>query len=88
MVLEVVASGRLSDDKTALQEYTVSKFGAMPKYEIVKEEGPVHKRTFFAEVSVLDKVWGSGKAQSKKRAELAAAKKALEALAAQQQKKK
>jgi ribonuclease-3 len=84
IILKVVASGRLSDDKTALQEYTVSKFGVMPKYEIIKEEGPVHKRTFYAEVSISDKAWGVGNARSKKKAELAAAKKAMEALAGEE----
>lgn len=81
LVMEVVASNQLSDDKTALQEYTVSRFGVMPKYEIIKEEGPVHNRIFYAQVSVSEKIWGEGKEHSKKKAELAAAKEALAALA-------
>lgn len=81
LILEVVTSEQLSDDKTALQEYTVSRFGVMPRYEIFKEEGPVHKRIFYARVLIDGKLWGKGKEYSKKKAELAAAKKALAALA-------
>ncbi len=82
LILKSVSAERLSDDKTALQEYAVSKFGVMPDYEIVLEEGPVHDRVFSAEVSISRKVWGRGSGGSKKKAELAAAKEALEALAA------
>jgi len=82
LILKSVSAERLSDDKTALQEYVVSKFSVMPDYEIVLEEGPVHERVFSAEVSVSGKVWGCGMGGSKKKAELAAAKEALEALTA------
>lgn len=80
LILEVAVAERLSDDKTALQEQAVSEFGVMPDYRIVKEEGPVHKRIFYSEVCISGKVWGKGKGYSKKKAELAAAKEALEAL--------
>lgn len=80
LILRTIATERLSDNKTALQEYVVGKLGVMPDYKIVKEEGPVHKRIFYAEVSISGKVWGRGKGFSKKKAELAAAKDGLEAL--------
>ncbi len=65
------------DLKTNLQEYTMKKLKVLPLYRITREEGPVHKRAFFAEVSVGGNVWGKGKGKSKKRAEQEAAKKAL-----------
>jgi len=81
LVLEIVTADRLSDDKTALQEYSVSKYGIMPEYRIVREDGPIHKRTFYAEVSILGEIHGRGKGGSKKKAELNAAQKALGSLA-------
>ena len=80
LIFEAAGSERLSDDKTALQEYAVGKFGSMPDYAIVREEGPVHNRVFYAEVSISRKVRGRGQGPSKKKAELAAAKEALAAL--------
>lgn len=77
LILQVASAERFSDDKTALQEYVVARFGVMPDYKIVKEEGPVHKRIFYAEVLISRKIWGKGKGYSKKKAELAAAKEAL-----------
>lgn len=87
LILKSVAAERLSDDKTALQEFAISKFGVMPDYKIIKEEGPVHKRIFYSEVSISGKVWGRGKGYSKKKAELVAAKEALKALTQSEEKR-
>lgn len=69
-----------SDAKTALQEYAASRFSSSPVYQVVSEKGPVHKKTFFVEVKLKNKVWAKGKGPSKKKAELAAATQALKVL--------
>ncbi|HDP69920.1 MAG TPA: ribonuclease III [Actinobacteria bacterium] len=68
------------DLKTSLQEHTMKKLKMLPSYKIVREEGPVHDKIFFAEVYIGDKVWGKGRGKSKKRAEQQAAKIALQEL--------
>ncbi len=80
IIMKKAGVKELSDFKTSLQEYTSQKFGVMPEYRISKEEGPVHEKIFFAEVSVEGKVAGKGKGRSKKKAEQEAAKKALKEL--------
>ena len=67
------------DYKSKLQEIVQEEQGAMPKYSIIREEGPDHEKTFWIELSVFDiKTQGSGK--SKKMAEQDAARKTLELL--------
>ena len=48
--------------------------GVVPHYHIVKEEGPSHAKTFYAEVRVDGEIWGHGEGPSKKTAEQAAAR--------------
>ncbi|MFA5867422.1 MAG: ribonuclease III [Actinomycetota bacterium] len=69
-----------ADFKTRLQELTVKKFGLAPEYNIYKETGPDHHKMFHAQVSVGRHVYGKGKGTSKKEAEQAAAKEALQIL--------
>ena len=67
------------DYKSKLQEIVQEKQGAMPKYTVIREEGPDHEKTFWIELTVFDiETQGSGK--SKKMAEQDAARKALEHL--------
>ncbi len=67
------------DYKSQLQELVQVSHGAMPKYKIVREDGPDHDKTFWVELRVLEtETQGSGK--NKKAAEQEAAKKALEIL--------
>ena len=67
------------DYKSRLQEIVQEKQGAMPKYTVIREEGPDHEKTFWIELTVFDiETQGSGK--SKKMAEQDAARKALEHL--------
>lgn len=80
VIFQQVTRGELADFKTVLQEYAMDKIGIMPVYEIVREEGPVHERTFYARVSIGGEILGQGMGKSKKKAERAAAKEALEAL--------
>ena len=67
------------DFKSRLQEMLQVGQGSMPKYSIIREEGPDHDKTFWIELKAVDiETQGSGK--SKKAAEQDAARKALEIL--------
>ena len=67
------------DYKSQLQEKVQVDHGAMPIYDIIREDGPDHDKTFWVELKVLDiETQGSGK--NKKAAEQEAARKALEIL--------
>lgn len=66
--------------KSSLQEL-LQNMGKQPHYEIVGFDGPPHARTFFAKVFDEDELIGEGSGQSKKKAEMAAARAALEKLA-------
>ena len=65
------------DSKTILQELCQSKFGHTPVYEIVKEEGPDHNKTFTCHAIINDEVYVEGLGKSKKAAEQKAAYLAL-----------
>lgn len=71
----VEAPGR-RDYKTRLQE-ALAVTGRVPEYQVTGE-GPEHARRFSAEVLVGDRPLGRGSGTSKKRAEQAAARRALE----------
>lgn len=66
------------DYKTRFQEWCQKQHDSLPRYSTVHETGPDHQKLFHVEVSVGDKVVGSGQGHSKKEAEQAAAKRALE----------
>ena len=66
-----------SDYKTRLQEFTQKEFRKTPVYNLLKEEGPDHEKTFFVEVKIEDRVLAEGQGRSKKLAEQSAAEKAL-----------
>ena len=64
--------------KSWLLEHVQVGGGRSPLYRVVSETGPDHVKEFTVEVVVRSSVLGVGKGLSKKRAEQAAAKKALE----------
>lgn len=66
------------DYKTRLQELVQKLLKETPKYEVLAEEGPPHDREFLVCVKVKDEDWAQGRGRSKKHAEQAAAKTALE----------
>ena len=68
------------DFKTLLQEITQKDNGKSPVYDLVKEEGPDHDKTFTVTVSLDGKVLASGVGHSKKEAEKHAAKTAVNIL--------
>ena len=66
------------DYKSALQERIQARSRLTPIYNIVREEGFDHDKTFRAQAVVGDEVVGEGSGKSKKEAEQAAALDALE----------
>lgn len=69
-----------SDYKSALQEFVQTEQRSLI-YEVIKEEGPAHNKTFTVVVKVDDIIYGTGVAPSKKEAEQEAAHDALAKLA-------
>ncbi len=68
------------DYKTVLQEKLQEHGDVNIQYEITKEEGPDHNKTFTARVSCNGKILSEGEGKSKKEAHMSAAQKALENL--------
>lgn len=66
--------------KSRLLEYLQLHKLDIPKYQVVKEEGPQHSKIFTVEVLVNGKSMGTGKGSTKKEAEQLAAKEALSKL--------
>ncbi len=71
---------RRRDYKTALQELVQRQADQVLTYQMAGETGPDHAKVFQAEVLLNGAVIGGGSGHSKKEAEQAAAKAALEAL--------
>jgi len=67
-----------TDFKTALQEVIQEKPGQTLSYQIIQESGPDHMKSFVVEVLLNGIAIGRGSGKSKKEAEQAAAKSALE----------
>ena len=66
--------------KSRLQEYIQAKYRKLPIYTTQEEKGPEHKKEFLVSVNFDSEFLGQGKGSSKKEAEEAAAKNALEKL--------
>jgi ribonuclease-3 len=69
------------DYKTLLQEFVQKAHKSYPKYILVNKTGPDHDKTFFMEVQVNGKTWGTGSGKNKKEAEQQAAGVAYQAMA-------
>lgn len=70
----------IKDYKTVLQEKLQISGEVNIKYNIIKEEGPDHNKTFTAEVECDGKKFAIGVGRSKKEAEMQAAEKAIKLL--------
>jgi ribonuclease-3 len=66
------------DYKTVLQELTQERHKTTPHYRVIEERGPDHEKTFVVQVRVRSRLLGTGVGRSKKEAEQAAAREALE----------
>jgi ribonuclease-3 len=81
--LEKIAAGAVAvDSKSQLQHEVQARWHEIPRYRLVSSVGPDHDKTFMVEVSVRSEILGRGEGRNKKQAELAAAREALETLAA------
>jgi ribonuclease-3 len=82
-VFDRASAGTLDRDyKTQLQEAAQARLRLAPRYRVVAELGPDHAKRFEVEVELRGQVVGRATGRSKKDAEQAAARLALEALAA------
>jgi ribonuclease-3 len=68
------------DYKTMVQQISQSRFKVTPHYQLIREYGPDHDKTFEIELSITDQIITAGTGKNKKEAEQEAAEKALEAL--------
>lgn len=76
---ELVSKGLPRDAKSALQETVQAEGGSSPRYHLVATEGPDHARAFVVSVEVDGRTLAEGRGRSKKLAEQAAARAALDA---------
>jgi ribonuclease-3 len=79
---KVINRGAVIDYKSRLQELAQSRYQMAPVYRLAEEVGPDHDKRFTVEVVVKRRVMGRGTGRSKKLAETAAARAALEKLGA------
>ncbi len=79
-ILEAIRSGQYHSYKTELQEESQLRFGVLPEYRVVSQEGEEHRKTFTVEVFIEGKRFGRGKGKNKKEAQTSAAKEAWEQL--------
>ena len=75
-----ILTSAMTDDnyKSALLEYSQARSLGVPRYSIVREDGPDHDRRFTIEVFLGPESLGTGTGRSKKDAEQAAAAEAIE----------
>ena len=77
-VIEQCATVRPDRDyKGVLQTQTLSAFGCTPTYQVVREEGPAHQKTFYVQLTLNHEYGCVGIGRSKKAAEQQAAKQLL-----------
>ncbi|MGE4169522.1 MAG: ribonuclease III [Candidatus Margulisiibacteriota bacterium] len=85
-LLETLLTAEISaDPKSELQEFQQRKHKALPRYTVVKTEGPDHQKTFHVALKLSmgkDSLSFEGQGATKKEAEQAAAKQALDHLKA------
>ena len=77
---EISVEHRSADYKTRLQELVQQKPNQIIRYEMTGESGPDHNKTFAFRVLINETQAGEGVGRSKKEAEQAAAREALERL--------
>ncbi|MFC1595910.1 ribonuclease III [Candidatus Margulisiibacteriota bacterium] len=83
IVEEALNPAAVIDAKSSLQEYAQKKGFELPRYDVIREEGPDHDKTFVILVTLYDtdgEKQAEGTGKTKKEAEQAAARKILEDL--------
>lgn len=75
---QALAAEERKDYKTTLQEVVQRRSGQVLTYHMISQSGPDHNKTFLFEVRLNGRTVGQGAGHSKKEAEQAAARDALE----------
>ena len=78
IISEAVEAAEQLDYRSRLQNYCQAEKIELPKFRVVKEEGPDHAKIFEVEVLLRGEPCGTGRGSSKKDAEQSAAREALE----------
>ncbi len=78
LLSQAPAAEERKDYKTTLQEVVQRRSGQVLTYHMLSQSGPDHNKTFLFEVRLNDRPVGQGEGHSKKEAEQAAARAALE----------
>lgn len=78
--IESIIEGPLCNWKATLQDFAQKKFNQAPEYKVLSATGPDHSKTFTVSVQIQEKEVGHGVGSSKKEAQQAAARMALEHL--------
>ena len=73
-------AGYIRDYKSALQEFTQKRKWELPRYRVIKEAGPKHRKVFWIEVKIKGQRYGVGRGRNKKESEQRAAMQALRRL--------
>lgn len=76
-IKKVFEGGAKKDYKSILQEYTLKEYKSTPKYTVIFEEGPDHRKYFEVAVSFGGTIRGKGEGKNKKAAQQDAAYEAL-----------
>ncbi len=74
------AEDRQVDYKSRLQEISQARFKVLPEYKTLRKVGPEHRKVFHVSVLLKKNPLGEGFGRSKKEAEQAAARQAIEQL--------
>lgn len=85
-IREVTSPEDVEDAKTVLQELVQKLYKEVPKYRLVSESGPEHRKKFAMKVIINGKEYGVGTGFSKKDAERVAAMAALKKIKKKKQK--
>lgn len=80
IILKAIRNEIILDYKTKLQEVIQKNGTADIKYDLVKYEGPPHRRKFYIKLLIDNETFGNGIGYSKKEAEQDAAKQGLKEL--------
>ncbi len=77
-VIDSATANDIKNEKSRLQEWAQKRFGKTPEYVTVNSSGPDHNQEFWVEVIISGRAYGQGHGHSKKEAQKAAARAALE----------
>lgn len=75
--IDLIVEEPLRNWKAELQDFAQKRHQQTPKYEVLRETGPDHSKTFEVSVYINNEIVGEGKGPSKKEAQQSAAANAL-----------